>query len=860
MAMIVANNLNAISTARNLNINNNAMSKSLEKLSSGYKINNGADDPSGLVISEQLRAQNAGLQRAVQNTQEANNVLGIAEGALNEMNNILKKMRQLAIHAANNGVTSPEQIAADQAEVDSSIQTIDRIARTTRYSDQFLLNGNKQLSYSSSLLITDSMDMKLIDESLSDLRQIFKTKDFKLNINFSGLTTDASGNTISNGNEARKGYFEISKSQSAATQLNTGYTGSDRGLNYTLTKDQAFTISGNGGSRYLSFAKGTHLGEMATSINSVTDSTGVRATLIFDSDTTVAGVTSGTWQKVGTVLAGTTQIDNTATHTSGMADAFNRNALGEITTVGVTAISVASDNGILLGHNVDGYGRMYLKMLDDDTFALYKDESMTMKVGEGDVVTDTGGSATTTIISSNNSGISGISLTFSSGLQAGSTTMIQLGILHEDTVVDSATAGSAALKDGVDMSDLISDAQIGTNDSFFNVSGSFFSGVKLGENTSDTGKLFIKASLSSSGASSVYVYKDARMRDEDLVGTSGDVNITGGGSVRIYGVNQSENGPTSGLYGTLNFNEITQDLSIDGSMIEFTNLGLRISANDYGSDQFVKLEAHEGAVFSRYSDVDGAKLMDAGLTGTSWTEYGSDAVISLNGQKLTLNGITGEVANLDTQATLVFHGGGLGTTTLAAVGYDQGAWGSRASMIYDDDNNTITHALKSTTETLSDFKGGMQFQLGEGSGDQERTVFSIRSASATDLGRVKFFDKFEGNMKTDKYLSLNDMLSGGWASLGSDAVKALTIIDQAIKDVSNLRAQIGAFQSNMLTTNANSLNVAIENISKTESYIRDADMAYESTQFSKNQIMVQAGTSMLAQANQSQQGVLSLLG
>ena len=103
------------------------------------------------------------------------------------------------------------------------------------------------------------------------------------------------------------------------------------------------------------------------------------------------------------------------------------------------------------------------------------------------------------------------------------------------------------------------------------------------------------------------------------------------------------------------------------------------------------------------------------------------------------------------------------------------------------------------------------------------------------------------------------MLSGGWASLGQDPVKALEIIDQAIEDVSGLRANIGAFQANMLETNANSLNVAIENITKTESYIRDADMASESTDFSKNQIMVQAGTSMLAQANQLSQNALSLI-
>ncbi len=981
--MIVANNLNALSTRRNLNLNNTSMSGSLERLSSGYRINSGKDDPSGLVISEQLRAQNAGLQRAVQNTQEANNVLGIAEGALNEMNSILKKMRQLAIHSANNGVTSPEQIAADQAEVDSSVQTIDRIARTTKYSDQFLLNGNKELGYESSTLITDSQDMKLLDDELTDIRQIFKRDDFKLNINFSGAGTDANGNNIDNGNEAQKGYFEISRAQSAATQVNS---------DGELTQDQAFTLTGNDGSRYLSFAKGTHLGEMVTSINSVSDSTGVKATLVFDSDTTVSGATTGTSSVStnGVVAAGVTELGSTFTHSSGTADAFNRNSLGEITTTGVTALSVASTNGIKLGENVDGFGRAYLKMVDDDSYEIYKDESMTMKVGEGDV-TATGG---TTIISANNSGLSGLSLTFSSsGLQAGSTTMIQLGVLHEDVIsggssstatktfsglpnavadnmyqdggtglpaldlvdiftvtsgefptamagntygiwgttpgnyslvdgglnvlaaeisssfdaaantfsvafnylggtfeitghingvamdaagptfidahfavpadytASTSTPGTSSAKDGIDMSDFVDDTSVGTNGGFV-LDGSFLSGVKLGENTSDTGKLYLKADLNAIGTSQVWAYKDARMRDEDLVAESDEVDLTGssGGSVRLYGTTIGDSSATSGLYGTLNFDQILTDVDVASSEIEFTNLAMRISADEYGSDQFVTVDADEGALFTHYTETDGAVLMDAGLTGTSWTEYGRDAAVSINGQEVKLDGTSGEVANLDTQATLAFNEGTLGNTTLATVGYETGSWGSRASMIDKDEGNAITHALHSTTEVLSDFRGGMQFQLGEGSGDQERTIFSVSSATATELGRVKFHDEFDGNMKSDKYLSLNDMLSGGWASLSTDAVKALEIIDQAIEDVSNLRSQIGAFQSNMLETNANSLNVAIENITKTESYIRDADMASESTDFSRNQIMVQAGTSMLAQANQNQQSVLSLLG
>jgi flagellin len=133
--------------------------------------------------------------------------------------------------------------------------------------------------------------------------------------------------------------------------------------------------------------------------------------------------------------------------------------------------------------------------------------------------------------------------------------------------------------------------------------------------------------------------------------------------------------------------------------------------------------------------------------------------------------------------------------------------------------------------------------------------------TVANLGRTSFTEDFDGDgtVETESY-SLQDILGGGIAALSEDPVKALDIIDQAIKDVSDLRARLGATQKNLLETNANSLNVAIENITATESSIRDADMAFETAEFSKNQIMVQAGTAMLAQANAASQSVLQLLG
>lgn len=116
----------------------------MEKLSSGYRINKASDDPAGLVISEQFRAQIAGLEKAISNSEGSINMIQTAEGALNEINNLLVGMRELAIHAANEGFNDANQLAADQAEIDNALQTIDRIAANTQFGTKKLLDGTKE--------------------------------------------------------------------------------------------------------------------------------------------------------------------------------------------------------------------------------------------------------------------------------------------------------------------------------------------------------------------------------------------------------------------------------------------------------------------------------------------------------------------------------------------------------------------------------------------------------------------------------------------------------------------------------------------------------------------------------------------
>lgn len=1271
MPMVVAHNLNALSTTRNLSLNNSSMAKSLEKLSSGYRINNGSDDPSGLVISEQLRAQNAGLKRAVQNTQEANNVLGIAEGALNEMNNILKKMRQLAIHSANNGVTSPEQIAADQAEIDSSVQTMDRIARTTKFSDQYLLNGNKELNFDRSTIVTDPMDMHLLDLDMTDIEQVFKRENFALNVNFS--------NDDEGSKEAQKAYLEIDPAGVAGTQVNG---------NYELTADQSFTITGNQGSRQYSFAKDTHIGEMVETINSSSAYTGVKSTLIFDSNVQstqaggainnninltgdprtagemdfftrdangnivtdggitaigltadAAGAASGaslyayaygstgdTFNAAGTSSTikmqfekidnttlpdnntvylqvvggaieaysdaaytnniGTAVVDGTGKYTidfgggskmylgfdsvtpgattknptttatrpfagnlswfttnktiqystitgtqstdsffgtgmgntigidaAGIAAKFNltggdaaetvaaiewniqqamneweaaltgtgitfadnaaydgtsgadpmgatlgmengirigmvaieegasgtptgvagiggltgdsRNIYGNfifdandnwaikkniagdtinaeakvgsdgqafisfydvvmhelghvmgfahpadlygangmmsynnpmpnipytgapgtgtmydgswtdtymedainqfylagktvntvtinplvngdkltvqltqgpansgigamaaadfsnMETIGNVAASslisegynvdlmsaggLAANNvqalggiaeaslhpttGIVPGYNTDGFGRVYLKMDDADNYTVYKDIGQTMKVGEG--VFDAGGNSTMRAL--NNSGLDNlIALTKDASMVAGYTAVIQLDYMHED---------DGTRTQGVNISDL--SANMNTAGVGLDFNGSFMSGIKLGENTAANGSTFLSVKSANSGTDCVVsMYKDSRMRAEDLVAQSATgLDLSGAVvAVRLFATENPANGTDSGMYATFNIGGTTLDGTVSGE-ISATSLAARISSEDYGADEFVKIDAHRGAIWN-YAEGNNTELLDAGLIGKSHTSYGQNATVSINGQELQLDGLSGKLSSTDITAELAFNEGYVGNSTIAAVGYDIGTFATRAGMMdYDDTDptNLVVHSVHSVTDKLDNFTGGMQFQLGEGAGDQERTIYSLSNMTATELGKTTFNDFFGGNTKSDMTLSINDLLSGGAAALGTDPVKSLSIIDAAIRDVANTRASIGAFQANMLETNSNSLSVAIENITKTESFIRDADMANESTAFSKNQIMVQAGTSMLAQANGLSQNILSLI-
>jgi flagellin len=146
MSFRVNTNVSAMNALRNLGANSFEFSKSISRLSTGLRINSAADDPAGLIVSENFRAQISGIDQAIRNSQDAVNYAKTAEGALDEVSRLLRDARALAVSAANSGTLSASQIQANQGQLSSIADSITRIANQTQFGTKKLLDGSSGVS------------------------------------------------------------------------------------------------------------------------------------------------------------------------------------------------------------------------------------------------------------------------------------------------------------------------------------------------------------------------------------------------------------------------------------------------------------------------------------------------------------------------------------------------------------------------------------------------------------------------------------------------------------------------------------------------------------------------------------------
>ena len=234
-------NVSSLIGARILNTNNADMNTSLVRLSTGVRINAGKDDPAGLIASENLRKQIRGTEAAVKNAERAGTIVATAEGALNEVSSMLIELQGLLTEAANTGGMSDEEVDANQMQVDSIVNTIERIANSTEFEGMKLLNGDKAYTTGT---YSDSTDFDEVTINAAKL------------IDGAAMTV-----AINQTTQATRG-----------TETITGPVVGVAGASVTMQ------ISSNRGTTELTFADATTIAAMETAINAVSEVTGVTAT------------------------------------------------------------------------------------------------------------------------------------------------------------------------------------------------------------------------------------------------------------------------------------------------------------------------------------------------------------------------------------------------------------------------------------------------------------------------------------------------------------------------------------------------------------------------------------------------------
>ena len=234
MAMVVQHNMSAMNANRNLGVTTGMQAKSSEKLSSGYKINRAADDAAGLSISEKMRKQIRGLTQASSNAQDGISTVQTAEGALNEVQDMLQRMNELAVKSAN-GTQSESDRSYIQNEIDQLTTEIDRVAETTKFNETYLLKGDrfatKEYSYAYAQYTADA-EATATMPTASDATAKVKIQSVTFDANASSADQNAVANAIKNsgltvkvtkhwdaaGNKAADNTFSVSLNGDAASK------------------------------------------------------------------------------------------------------------------------------------------------------------------------------------------------------------------------------------------------------------------------------------------------------------------------------------------------------------------------------------------------------------------------------------------------------------------------------------------------------------------------------------------------------------------------------------------------------------------------------------------------------------------
>ena len=890
--MIINHNVSALNAYGFLSFNNSQVSKSLEKLSSGLRINRAADDAAGLVISEKMRAQIKGLDQARRNAQDGISMVQTAEGALSETHSILQRMRELAVQAANDTYTSNDRLAIQQ-EINQLKDEVNRIATSTEFNTKKLLDGS-----ASALVSSDKLSTKIFMRDGLRVVDQFGQKipgggNYKLSI-----TGEAGAAQVQKTDLMRVKHA----GENTVENANVGYARADVTVAITDTAS-------------------------ATALSFVVDGTAYTINVASGAETNATQATAmiaaiNTNVATNSILRATADPANTASFVIERIDAPDKSFIMNWTSGTGDSYTVNGVSGIT--------GSVTSNALTDN---ITKTSLSAANYLNGSYVldTDTAAGATSTAASTvmTNYRTSTATLTFDIDAAVG--TMVNQSLLLE--VLSSGTAGVtfAYQSYNMDSATLATTSAAGTvtldiGATSATIAGVQFTLLNVVANqwaVGDKALVNTQSSVAATGDSLAIARSTsagATATATNIFAATDNAFLNGEKTFKFF---QLDAATTSATYGTtknaelkVTFGTRLQDTAVAGTK---DAAAFEIKAGStIGSLATLNSKLYD---VEKFWDASGNFILDTPKTITLIQGNGNQSTIALLGSDtiqdvvdklneaigvgLGQNSLDNIGADTDKYVSYVVTAAASGLEAVAGTFVLRSAMAGRAGEIniIGDDNVLAALSLTSIqassenkfsidvteahkgTEIANDYKveGNMlvgvvhknvdvQFDGNTGirsTWNDTTKSFDFASIQSGSTTFVHIADRSTvlqvgANPLQDLTASVGNMTA---ASIGIDNIqvtsntlanRAIATLDKALNYVSTERAKLGAVQ-NRLDHTINSLGATYENLVAAESRIRDVDMAKQMMEFTKYNILSQAATAMLAQANQLPQTVLQLL-
>ena len=799
MALRINTNIAALSAHTNMIKNDNGLSASLEKLSSGLRINRAADDASGMAIADALKSQFLGLGQAVRNANDGISMVQTADGALDESIKIVNTIKTKAIQAAQDGQTTDSRKAI-QSDINKLLEELDIIAKTTAFNGQKLLSGN------------------FVDKKF----QVGAYSGETVNISIGSAESTKVGHVTT-------GNLSLTNQSGGTVQLSI----------YSNLQSKSFTIQAIDIQANNSAENG--MGALADAINKLADVLGISADAVVSStsdDAVAAGSTGSDFAINGVSIGAVNVVDNDAD--GALVKAINNKTSdhGVVASIGADgALTLTANDGRAI--SLSGSAGVTLGASQMSTFGYVKlnqagyNELLVTDLSSGAAVSFTSnvvvsGAVTTTIDSTLTAGSS---LASGSVIKAGSTvggaitgdnlsadvsttkdsTLLSGSVLGSGTVVKAGTVLGGTMYNSADTTT--------TSDSLLKAGSVIKSGSTLEKGTVVTSDIY---------ASGAVLITAGSILSTDIV-TSGDVTLSAD-MIALNGSILKANGTiTAGSHIGANFTTsgsttLTENMTLlAGSTIEDVSTTNIVAGSVIGGD--ITLSASTALTMTRTMTL---------LAGSTMATSSSLATDSTIGGDITLQ--AAEVAQGD--VTLA-AGSTLATASILKKG----------TVLTNDIYVSGGDVIAAGTTLESDYTTSGSNSLVNSMTIANGSTVAVASVLAANDGGASGTEV--SDTATNRLSDINVLTQDG-------AQIAIAVADSALKDLDKVRSDLGSVQNQLTSTIAN-LSTTKVNIASAESSIRDTDFAEEAAVFSKMQILNQASAFAMAQANASAQTVLALL-